>query len=401
MKDVIALYTGGVGTGKSYNRGPVFVIKEFRHSSLSLVTTIPLNVELLEKDYPELEGRIHVIGGEDLQALYALSDLNAVLQHIKELKGGDLNGTHIQIDEAHHFLGTDVKNAEITEAGRVLGEIRHVGCSIEFLTQDRSKLHKLILKEMKVEYEIVDGDLGYHPLFGCSWGDLFELYAAWTGIRRRVSLIIKMGYSGNTGKGKRLETKKVILTSRYFKYYNSFSTPHGIEEAGSRQEQIHERGAIKGTLWFLGRNLTAMTWRIIFVVGMIWLCLPRANGSGLVQIMSHLGDKISQIGKVKTDSTNALTKEGGAAENNEAEKETAFAPVQPEIWYIATQQGIKTNEGYIQKNNPYQKTGYLGLGLDHRPRMQPSENPDTPSTDARKEDRQPISDERAVVRDMQ
>lgn len=178
-----------------------------------------------------------------------------------------LDSSHVAIDEAHVYLPRGSKGGTQWRKDWEgwLGTIRHRGCTVEFLTQDDSKVATEITAHC--ERRIVLSSGGHHrfPLLGVRFSDLYQLAAKVTGKYRRLILVDDQQRKGS--KWETVASVPRVLSGQYFGLYESYNaTEHG--DSGSRGEPLEwERfGWVRFAKWFLKRNAFALTWRVIAVV---------------------------------------------------------------------------------------------------------------------------------------
>lgn len=296
---------GGKGSGKTFRRGPHFVINEFLPDyNGTLYTTLPL---FPEKIYAEVakrtgrpvedfEGRIQIIPEEVLAKWRAF--VSGPWEYFKDV---NLDAAHVQFDECHNFapeVGAPATHKKLWADW--LGEIRHMGCTVEFISQNHMKLAKNIKREaaIKLYIENMENDRA----LGVRLGDWWELTASITGTYKQW--IAEDEHREKNERWQRMGRKLARIEPFYFQFYDSFSAPLGGGQRGEGEKRFFERyGRLKLLLWFLSRNILPVGWRFGFAGFVIWIALF----GGLQTVMASVLDLF-------TSTTNAVT--GAKAEDS-------------------------------------------------------------------------------------
>ena len=195
-----------------------------------MISNYPIKIEEVEKDWPGASDRIEIISDD-------------VLKEWREGRSGpwdyfdkrDISGCHIAIDEVHNFCGktTDAKVRKKWQ--QFIGELRHQGATIEFLTQAEGKCAKEIIQEAEIRYEIQNGENRRLPVLGYRMGDLYEFRAKLLGRYLCPSYCIEKVQAD--GKWHEQQNHIFYRLPKYFKYYDSFSAPQSGKGFGNRQEK--------------------------------------------------------------------------------------------------------------------------------------------------------------------
>lgn len=271
-------------TGKSLYRGPMFLIKEFLPDSDGHYwTNIPIYPDKIAQEVArrtgkpaeEFEQRLHVIPEEEMKRW-------------QEGESGpweffadkDMSGAHVAIDEIHNFCGRKSPPKIKAKYQAWLGEIGHMGCTTEFISQSPMKVAKEIEYEAAVKREMSAADARRDPYFRIPLGDWYELRAAFlTGQYESVVWVQEAREQGT--KWVKQHPTSFRIDPFYFPFYNSFNKPQQTGQAGKAEKKEFEKRTRKGLLWwFVRRHLWALFSRFAVVALIIWITL--GGGSRVV-----------------------------------------------------------------------------------------------------------------------
>ena len=166
-RSTVYLTTGAAGSGKTYRRCSRFLIDEFLpHETGHIYTNYPVYAnKMAEAVYKkhkipkeDILKRIHVIPKDQLDSwmqTYDRRDADKAQGPWNYFQDIDINNAHIAIDEIHNFCGVSTPKHQRQKWGKWLGEIRHRGATVEFLTQSPNKLADEIKWEASVLINLV------------------------------------------------------------------------------------------------------------------------------------------------------------------------------------------------------------------------------------------------------
>lgn len=222
----------------------------------------------------------------------------------------DINEAHIAIDEIHNFCsasGRTPKQQRI-KWQQFLGEIRHMGATIEFITQNKDKVADEIQGEAHINIELVNSDSLVDPVFKIKLIDWYELIAGFTKVyEQRVRQIQKRK---NDRKWEKVEEKTFVIKPENFKYYDSFAKPHGGGASGRGVKHIYETHSMLGVIWwFLRNNLSSLAMRFIVLLFVIWLCF----GGGIKAGSKVLVGMFSKMSPIKSPVSASIVTSGPKA----------------------------------------------------------------------------------------
>lgn len=260
-KATVSLTVGSSGSGKTYYRCSVFLIDEWLpfHNGL-LICNYPINMDNLLADYPDAGERVEIIPEDVLKAWR--EGRSGPWDY---LSSRDISGCHIAIDEIHNYCGSasDIKIRRKWQ--QFVGELRHRGATIEFLTQAEAKCSKELLAEAEIRYEIQNGENRRVPILGYRYGDLYELRAKLIGKYLAPSFCLEKTQAD--GGWHNLEERCFFRLPSYFKYYNSFSAPMSGGEKGNVSEKhpYEKYNWLQLIIWFFFQY----PFRIPIQIGMV------------------------------------------------------------------------------------------------------------------------------------
>lgn len=294
QRSVVMLTIGVAGSGKTYRRCAHFLLTEFlpdgvgRHWS-----NFPLGVVPQDHTFPPAEEGETFVDRLAVESAKRMNcDADEIRDRIKlipadELKrwesgesgpweffaNEDLQDCHIAIDEIHNFCSTESKSAVKQAWMQWLGEIRHRGCTVEFISQVEQKVPKEIRRECGMELRLTSCETERDPFFKVFYADWLELVGKITGrwqpwlVERYKSSALSTGHGANFSEG----TKYPILPF-YFQFYDSFSAPQKGGKKGKARTRQYERRSWPSLLWwFYSRNAFELTPRLLVTAVVMWL----------------------------------------------------------------------------------------------------------------------------------
>jgi hypothetical protein len=190
------------------------------------------------------------------------------------MAGINLVGAHVAIDECHNFCKASGSTPKHQREmwGQWLGEIRHIGATVEFLTQSPHKLAEEIVKEAEVRIDLLNVESERDPFFKIPMSDWYELKAGLlTGeYEAKVQLLERRCVEGRWVKH---YSEFFRRDPFYFQFYNSYNKPQaGGVNAPSKVYEFQKRSQKSLLLWFFKRNAWPVSSRILLSSFVVWLC---------------------------------------------------------------------------------------------------------------------------------
>jgi hypothetical protein len=204
-------------------------------------------------------------------------------------KARSLQGCHIAIDEIHNYAPKDAKPEFRQKWRSWLGEIRHMGATIEFLSQSQEKVQKEIVAEAGKRFELVRGDERHDPLLRIIMADWYELRAGFLS-GEYTSPIYYVEFRKLLGKWRQEHATKYTLEPSYFDYYDSYSAPiKGGVKGEAEKHEFQRRSRLGLVGWFARRHFWALFSRLAIVALVSWVCFFGGSRRLMGYFMGFMG----------------------------------------------------------------------------------------------------------------
>src|SRR5581483_6038793 len=174
----------------------------------------------------------------------------------------DLSGWHLAIDEIHNYVPkAGIGCRRIAAAwSKWLGELRHRGATIEFLSQAPAKVSSAIENEAEIRYELVSSKHRPDPFLGVKMEYWYQLQAKLTGIYRPSCW--QQELRNVNGKWTVQEESPFWFDDELFGVYDTWSAPIAGGHKGSTGKQPYQLYSLPRLLaWFWWSNAWPLTWR--------------------------------------------------------------------------------------------------------------------------------------------
>lgn len=310
-KATVSLTVGVSGSGKTYYRCAVFLLDEWlpNHEGL-LISNYPINVEEVEKDWHGASSRIEIIPEEVLKNWR--EGISGPWDYFKDR---NISGCHIAIDEIHNFCGKTTENKVRKKWQQFIGELRHQGATIEFLTQAEAKCAKEILQEAEIRYEIQNGENRRLPLLGYRMGDLYEFRAKLLGRYLCPSFCLEKLQAD--GKWTTQSNTMFYRLPKYFKYYDSFSAPQSGKGQGNRSERRpwEKYNWLMLCIWFYLQYPFRISLQVLGVGVFIWFFFC----GGFPSIMNKWFASLNKVSQMNVKKLNVPKREKSSSVENKGE----------------------------------------------------------------------------------
>lgn len=267
---------GSVGSGKSYRRCAHYLVEEFFNPDIPtdeyFWSNFPIKfepfVDHLGVEQPGLfaivEKRYGVGRGEVFDRVFVFPESEVetwIPRDGEPLRGPwsyfaendiDISESHISIDEIHNFCPAgDRKAKKLWQEW--LGEIRHEGATIEFLTQEPDKVNAGIHKAAQVRRYLIPSHDRRDPFFNIRMNDWYNFGtvfgksyrpSVWQDEERNVK-----------GKWKVVDSQPFWFKSELFGVYATNSESVKGKKSGKQTDQAYKRfGKLKLIRWFIFSN---------------------------------------------------------------------------------------------------------------------------------------------------
>jgi len=313
-RSVITLTTGPAGSGKTYVRCSRFLCDEWLPERSGIhYSNFPVFREKVAafvskrtgKPAVEFLARMEIIPEQTLATW-----INGQSGPWDFFHDKNLDGCHIAIDECHNFCGAKTHHRVRQRWQAWLGEIRHQGATVEFLSQSPEKVAREIHYEAGLRLSLVNSEDRRDPFMGILLGDWYELKAGFiTGEYQTV--VWEIERRNVDGRWIQQNKRTFTLDPLYFEFYDSFSRPvQGGEKSQGQPREFQKRSHTGLVFWFLKRNAFSIAPRFLLVGGIVYLCTggsaPLLNWmvkSFEVAGKSNLPPMPSKSEKTKSDST--------------------------------------------------------------------------------------------------
>jgi len=188
----------------------------------------------------------------------------------------DMAGAWIIIDEVHNYVSTKHPRAVVERWKKWLGEIRHTGAVVDFVSQSESKVAKPIREHAPVRIELLNAEDRRDPICGIRIWDWYQLKAKMVGAWRPT--VWRVEAQLVFGKWKPHKTDRITLEDAIFNLYDSFSAPTSGHGQSGKQPQPWERATWPQLLrWFVLKNFLNLFLRLMVVVAVLWLVFGGAE----------------------------------------------------------------------------------------------------------------------------
>lgn len=350
-----------MGAGKTFRRCAHFLLSEWLPDNEGVhYSNFPVDKRELARLAKQLHGideletyrRVQVIPAEELKRWRVPDKTRVVVdpETGKEVKekyaefgpwtyfcdGSDpdddrpsLRGAHLAIDEAHLYIphGDQTMLAARHAWRDFIAEIRHVGATVELLSQTMDSVDQGMLKRAAVTLSITNREDDRDPFFGITMKAWYELKGAWCGEWSPCVVELEKRKSGS-GRWEKTRVVRCWLTKRLYGVYNSFSKPGGgssdEDDASWRNAakyRFERLGRVRVHLWFLRKFWPAFVTRGVLAVFCVWFFLGGGLPLGLKWFMSFTGSFIDdgqsaavEIGQVEAVGQGASEPTAGRSE---------------------------------------------------------------------------------------
>lgn len=337
---VVTLTEGGKGVGKTFRRGPHFLVNDFLpQRGGTCYTNLPVFRDAIARvmairtgrDEAEFIDRIQTIPTAELekweQSNKDGTPLSGPWDYFEKI---DLVGCHIQIDEMHNYCGAHHHKKHVGRWVEWLGEVRHLGVTVEFISQHVMKMAAPVRREVAVKLYLKTTEDDHDPYFKIKMGDWYELLATLT--RTYDVFIVEEESRENRSKWEVVDTRVFRRDPFYFELYDSYAAPVKGGVKGKAQKREFEKRTRLGMLaWFYSRHWFKFTWRVALVAVLIWLLgfggFQKIFSGIQERMMDRLSPDRNQVEEVTREAPVVVTT---AAANAGSFSDPPFGRVEPD-----------------------------------------------------------------------
>lgn len=286
------------GAGKTFVRCAKFLATEFLPNEKGVsYSNFPIHLDKFieyfdgKMEPEEVERRLQEIPLDELKRWEAGES-----GPWEYFKGVDYQAAHIQIDEAHLYIGDSTKNYRQWRDWLVA--VRHGKGTVEFITQAPENLPQKIVKLAGNHIYLMDTQSTRDPFFKIQTSDWFELKAKFTG--KYVSYFLENIRKKMFGVYITQASKYHARDPRYFALYDSYNTVGNVEGSEGEPEHEFQKRSLFGLLrWFYLRNFWTLTLRgvgsVIFLA--LILSLPKITEHVMASFKKHQAEKMAEVAK--------------------------------------------------------------------------------------------------------
>jgi len=316
---------GAPGSGKSYVRCARFMLnflvdsrsRKLKTGEITVpgkhISNFPVDVDVMSRtvakrnksDVKDELSRIEVIPNDEI--IRWRNEESGPWEYFADRSASEngLFGCHIALDEAHEYISPDVSKEYAKLWDEWIGQIRHQSCTIEFLTQSKNSLHKVITARVSQWVHLVNLETHLDPWFKIEMGDWYELQAAYTK-EYNAGVVEEFYVIGGAGKQAKVKQHKWRIDPRYFSLYDSYSASADNqkryeEEAGEGEKLVYKKklnvyqthSFLRVHWWFFKRNKFQLFSRFVFISILIFMTI----GGGSAKLVNFLSDSIHSVAK--------------------------------------------------------------------------------------------------------
>lgn len=294
-RPISSVLTAPAGTGKSYmvvadlvdNLLPMTTLRVLTNIGFGLVPSSHSSPPAFEGEtfLDRIAGYVNRVHGLDVQSVCSrIGAIPAELLAVAKAGGGDVAG-HLEawdvagaliiLDEAHNFIGSKHSKESKKAWQDFVGELRHRGASIQFITQHPGKLAVEVINEAGSRQALVDAEEERDPFFGVQLYYWYELRAKLLG--RFESCFVRIDLRDIDGKKtQRSNVVRVKRRSEIFALYDSASAPEagGVASSALTSREWERRSWPSLLGWFLWFNGFSFVRPVVFGAclfgGVVW-----------------------------------------------------------------------------------------------------------------------------------
>ena len=285
---------GRSGTGKSYYVVHHLVLQwlPFSHNG-NYFTNLPLKIdeitEYIIAHYPDLVSSVIIDKIKLMTHEDTVSWMSEKSGPWDFFSSHDLNSARIVIDEIHNYVHTKSSKEYVQKWRAWLGELRHLKCSFECISQYETKVHPLIRHECGLIRRLSSSDDKRDPIFWIRFYDHFQILSKLRGYY--ASRVWISEYHEKDGKWTSEGGGSIPLVPQFYQLYNSYSAPIASKNQNHANEVKFRSPHPYANLswsellqWYFSRNLA----RILFFSALYILGLWLFVFGGIISIFNSV-----------------------------------------------------------------------------------------------------------------
>lgn len=294
---------GTPGSGKSFTRGSVRLVDYWLLEEEGLfISNFPYTEENRENiaQYLALKKKVSIDEAREEVARRVVSIPEEVKRAwmdgdqkpLEYFKTVDTAGAHIAIDEIHNYCPSKAPQKVEQAWSEFVGEVRHLGATLEVLSQDEFQINQVIRKRAEVKRFIVKRETELIPYIKIPVGDFMQFAYKLRGRADQVSRVYEHKRV-SSDKWAKQRDYNVPLLGKYFQFYDSFSAPEksgGGKSGKSRRQPFEKYGWFGLCIWFLRIHF----WRAAIVFSILAFFIWFLLFGGLPRMLTGFSSLVSE-----------------------------------------------------------------------------------------------------------
>ncbi len=283
MKATAYLTVGDPGSGKSYCRCASFLTQIWLREKSGLhYSNFPVKFDEMQSYVGSsvvVADWVKVIPAEEMAKWRNPDSPAGPWSYFGEEHGRPLAGAHVAIDEAHHYLpkGDRALLDKRKKWREWVSMLRHMGASVEFLTQNPDALDPEVIKICGGRFRLESTEDDRDPFLNVKMYEWYNLRAAFTGRYTPVTWEFEeLARINGKSRGWQIQgARRIRLTPDLYKVYDSYSKPvtgkgaHG-EQIATRVHPYQRHTRLGSVIRFLVINAPSYMTRVLLVAFFCW-----------------------------------------------------------------------------------------------------------------------------------
>ena len=267
-REVLSVRIGVAGSGKTLSVVQYVCTEFLPFEAGRVISNLPFKPEAIGARLAGTRG----VGGKPMTAEEIAARFEVIPKDVLDawaaeesgpweyFAGASLAGAVIFIDEAHNYVGSKHQAKHRRAWMNWIGELRHLGATIELVTQAEQKLAKEFKEEAGAQIYVVSSESRRDPVFGIQLGDVYQLLAKlWPSRGYRAATWVEERRNAGGRKFVTEKTTKFVRDPFWFELYDSYSTPAGGGVSGRLPLQYETLAWPAFLKWLFVRN----AWNVV------------------------------------------------------------------------------------------------------------------------------------------